>query len=113
MEFFVEEFNEISLTFECIIIDDMIDTAGTLCNAAKLLKENGANKVYALATHPVFSGCAFERITDSVLDAVYTLDTIHHDVLPVKYKAIYSLPKLLASAIQLAHTDTSTQSLFI
>ena len=61
----------------CIIIDDMIDTAGTLCEAAKLLKEKGAKKVYAFASHGLFSGPAAERIRDSqVLDKVITTDSI-------------------------------------
>lgn len=46
----------------CIIVDDMIDTAGTLCEAAKTLKQNGATKVYAFATHGLFNGPAADRI---------------------------------------------------
>ena len=60
----------------CIIIDDMIDTAGTLCEAAKLLKEQGASKVYAFATHGLFSGEAGDRIANSELEKVITTDTI-------------------------------------
>jgi ribose-phosphate pyrophosphokinase len=52
----------------CIIVDDMIDTAGTLCEAARVLKEKGASKVYAFASHGLFSGPAGKRIRDSVLE---------------------------------------------
>ncbi len=60
----------------CVIMDDMIDTAGTLVKAAEVLKERGANKVYAYCTHPVFSGPAVERITASALDEVVVTNTI-------------------------------------
>src|SRR5262245_44210416 len=59
-----------------ILIDDMIDTAGTLCNAAIAVKEHGATAVYALATHGVFSGPAIDRINKSVLEKVWVTDTI-------------------------------------
>ena len=60
----------------CIITDDIVDTAGTLCNAAKALKERGAVKVCAYITHPVLSGPAIERITNSDLDELVVTDTI-------------------------------------
>jgi ribose-phosphate pyrophosphokinase len=60
----------------CVIIDDMIDTAGTLCEAAKVLKEKGAKKVYAFASHGLFSGPAAERIKNSHLEKVITTDSI-------------------------------------
>jgi ribose-phosphate pyrophosphokinase len=60
----------------CVIMDDMIDTAGTLVKAAEVLKERGAQKVYAYCTHPVFSGSAIERIQKSSLDEVVVTDTI-------------------------------------
>ena len=60
----------------CVIVDDMIDTAGTLCKAAKALKDKGAEYVAAYATHPVFSGNALQNINDSVLDEVVVTDTI-------------------------------------
>jgi len=60
----------------CIIMDDMVDTAGTLCKAAQALKERGAVAVSAYCTHPVFSGGAVERIADSELDEVVVTDTI-------------------------------------
>jgi ribose-phosphate pyrophosphokinase len=61
----------------CVIMDDMIDTAGTLVKAAEVLKERGAKKVYAYCTHPIFSGPAIERITQgSALDEVVITNTI-------------------------------------
>ncbi|MFC6671314.1 ribose-phosphate pyrophosphokinase [Marinobacterium aestuariivivens] len=60
----------------CILVDDMCDTAGTLCKAAKALKQNGAAKVYAYATHPVLSGPAVQNLTGSELDELVVTDTI-------------------------------------
>jgi ribose-phosphate pyrophosphokinase len=60
----------------CVLVDDMVDTAGTLCAAARALKENGAAKVVAYATHPVLSGPAIERITNSAIDELVVTDTI-------------------------------------
>ncbi|MEH6502000.1 MAG: ribose-phosphate pyrophosphokinase [Pseudoalteromonas distincta] len=60
----------------CILIDDMVDTAGTLCHAAKALKDHGADKVFAYATHAVLSGKAIENITNSVLDELVVTNTI-------------------------------------
>ena len=61
---------------DCIIVDDIVDTAGTLYNAAKALKDKGANRVLAYCTHPVLSGPAIDIIADSVLDEVVVTDTI-------------------------------------
>ena len=60
----------------CILIDDMVDTAGTLCHAATALKEHGAEKVFAYATHPVLSGKAIENISNSQLDELVITNTI-------------------------------------
>ncbi|MBO4119388.1 ribose-phosphate pyrophosphokinase [Cupriavidus gilardii] len=60
----------------CVIMDDMIDTGGTLCKAAQVLKERGAQKVFAYCTHPVLSGGAAARIAESALDEVVVCDTI-------------------------------------
>ncbi|WP_117147819.1 ribose-phosphate diphosphokinase, partial [Pseudomonas coronafaciens] len=60
----------------CILVDDMVDTAGTLCHAAKALKEHGAAKVFAYCTHPVLSGRAIENIENSVLDELVVTNTI-------------------------------------
>ena len=60
----------------CILVDDMVDTAGTLCTAAKALKERGASKVLAYCTHPIFSGRAIENIDNSLLDEIVITNTI-------------------------------------
>ena len=60
----------------CVIMDDMVDTAGTLTKAAEVLKERGAKKVVAYCTHPVLSGPAIERIVNSPLDELVVTDTI-------------------------------------
>lgn len=61
---------------DCIIVDDMIDTAGTLCEAAKLLKSKGARNVYGFATHGLFSGPAADRIAKSDFNKLIVTDTI-------------------------------------
>ena len=60
----------------CLLVDDIVDTAGTLCAAAEVLKKNGANKVVAYCTHPVLSGTAIDNIDKSTLDEVVVTDTI-------------------------------------
>jgi ribose-phosphate pyrophosphokinase len=60
----------------CVLVDDIVDTAGTLCTAAEALKDEGALAVYAYITHPVLSGKAIERIAGSVMDGMYVTDTI-------------------------------------
>jgi ribose-phosphate pyrophosphokinase len=60
----------------CVIMDDMIDTAGTLVKAAEVLKERGAKSVYAYCTHPILSGPAIERIANSALDEAVVTNTI-------------------------------------
>ena len=60
----------------CVLIDDMIDTGGTLVKAADLLKKQGATKVYSFATHGVFSGPAAEKIANSSLEKVFVTDSI-------------------------------------
>ena len=61
---------------DCVMVDDMIDTGGTLCKAAEALKKNGAKRVFAYATHPVFSGNAYENLKNSVIDQVVVTDSI-------------------------------------
>jgi ribose-phosphate pyrophosphokinase len=100
---------------DCVIIDDMIDTAGTLTNAAKALKDQGARSVSAAATHAVLSGPAVERIAASVLDEVLVSDTIPLSPAAVatgKIKAL-SVSKLLGEAIKRIHNGDSVSSLFV
>ena len=86
----------------CVIMDDMIDTGGTLCKAAQVLKERGAQKVFAYCTHPVLSGGAAARIADSELDEVVVCDTI-----PLSEEAARSGKiRQLSTAALLAETFT-------
>lgn len=98
----------------CIIVDDMIDTAGTLCNGANALKERGAKQVYACATHGVLSGPAIQRITDSVIDELVILDTIcqPEDKKCDKIKFL-SVADVFGEAIKRIYDDTSISEIFV
>jgi ribose-phosphate pyrophosphokinase len=97
-----------------LIIDDMIDTAGTLVKAAEALKRNGADTVYASATHAVFSGPAVERIDASPLKEVVVTNSIPAEraCRSPKVKCL-SVARLLADAILSIHDETSVSKLFI
>ncbi|MCD6525847.1 MAG: ribose-phosphate pyrophosphokinase [Desulfuromonas sp.] len=99
----------------CIIVDDMIDTAGTLCHAAAALRDEGARQVFAYATHAVLSGPALERIGDSCLEEVVVSDTIPCTDKLEQCSNLRQLPvsKLLAEAIRRIHADESVSSLFV
>lgn len=99
---------------DVIIIDDMIDTAGTLCGAAKAIKDRGAKSVIACATHAVLSGPAIERIQNSVLDEVVLLDTIRlsEEKRIDKIKTI-SVAPVLAEAIARIYSDKPVSTLFV
>jgi ribose-phosphate pyrophosphokinase len=99
----------------CLIIDDIIDTAGTLVKAAEALKNAGASKVYACASHPVLSGPAIERISKSVLDQVVVTNTIPQSEAAKNEPKIkvLSIAGLVARAIQSIHEETSVSSLFL
>lgn len=98
-----------------IIVDDMIDTAGTLTQAVDTILRHGAKKVSACATHPVFSGAAITRIQDSQLQEVVVTDTIPLSPLARKCAKIKQLTvaPLLAEAIKRIHGNDSVSSLFI
>jgi ribose-phosphate pyrophosphokinase len=99
----------------CVILDDMIDTAGTLCNAARSLKEHGAKHVFATATHPVLSGPAVERIMDAPLEEVVVTDTIplrEEAVKCGKFRVLTVAP-LLGETIKRIHDSDSVSSLFV
>jgi ribose-phosphate pyrophosphokinase len=98
----------------CVIMDDMIDTAGTLVKAAEVLKERGANRVYAYCTHPVFSGPAIERITNSQLDEVVITNTIPLSAAALACKKIrqLSVAFLFAETIRRISDGESVTSLF-
>jgi ribose-phosphate pyrophosphokinase len=99
----------------CIIMDDMVDTAGTLCKAATALKKDGASKVVAYCTHPVLSGPSVDRVNASDLDALVVTDTI-----PLRDGAAasprirqLSVAGLMAETIRRISNDDSVSSLFI
>lgn len=98
-----------------IIVDDMVDTAGTLTQAAQALADNGAKRVFACATHGVLSGPAVERIEKSVLSALVVTNTISQPEAVLKHPKIkvLSMAKLLGEAIsRITHSD-SVSSLFV
>lgn len=97
---------------DVILIDDMIDTAGTMCKAADVLKQRGAKSVIALGTHPVLSGPAFERIEKSVLDEVVVTNSIPLAHKSTKIKVLSVVP-LFAEVIRRIHYNESVDSLFI
>ncbi len=99
----------------CVIMDDIVDTAGTLCKAAQALKENGAQKVVAYCTHPVLSGGAVDRLHGSALDELIVTDTI-----PLSDQARHcphirqlSAAALMAETIRRISNEESVSSLFI
>lgn len=99
---------------DCVLVDDMIDTGGTLCKAAEALKERSAKRVFAYATHPIFSGNAFDNIKNSVIDEVIVCDTIPLD------PAIKALPNvhtltlsgMLAESIRRISNEESISAMF-
>src|SRR5258706_5905231 len=98
----------------CVILDDIIDTAGTLVKTADALLDAGAREVYACATHPVLSGPAIERISQSQLKQVIVTNTIPLTAAAVKEPKIkvLTIAGLIARAIQSIHEETSVSSLF-
>ncbi len=97
---------------DVIMVDDLIDTGGTMCKAASLLKEKGALSVRAVVTHPVLSGKAYENIENSVLEELVVTDT-----LPIKGESskikVLTVANLFAKAIRKIHDNESISSLFI
>lgn len=100
---------------DCVIIDDMVDTAGTLTNAAKALVDRGATRVFAAATHGVLSGAAVDRIQSSMLEEVVITDTI-----PISDRAresgkfkVLSVSRILGETIKRIHNSDSVSSLFV
>ena len=98
---------------DCILVDDIIDTAGTVCKAAEALKKYGAKRIYGCATHGVLSGPAIERIDNSIMERFVITDTIdlpeekHIDKIDV-----VSVAPILASAILRVNTDRSISKIF-
>jgi ribose-phosphate pyrophosphokinase len=100
---------------DCIIVDDIIDTAGTLCNAARAVMEHGAKRVVAVATHGVLSGPAVQRIQDSPLDEVVVTNSIplSDEAKASKKIKTVSIARLLGEAIRRIHNSDSVSSLFV
>lgn len=99
---------------DCLIVDDIVDSAGTLCNAAAALKERGATSVAAYITHGVLSGAAVERVSKSALDELVVTDTIRptdsaKECANIRY---LSIAPLMAEAIRRISEETSVSSLF-
>ena len=97
----------------CILLDDMIDTAGTITNAANALKDLGAKNVYACCTHGVLSGPAFERINNSAIEELVMLNTIDlpENIDKNKFKSL-SVAPIFAEAIQRIYDDKPISKLF-
>ncbi len=98
-----------------VILDDMVDTAGTLCKAAQALKEHGANEVHGCITHPVLSGPAISRIKESVLESLVVTNTIplSEEAQKVDKIKVLSVSALLGEAIRRIHDEDSVSSLFV
>ena len=100
---------------DCIIVDDIVDTAGTLCNAANALKKNGASKVLAYSVHPVLSGQAIQKISKSKLDQLIVTDTIPLSDSAKACEKIrtISLAPTLAEAIRRINNEESISAMFL
>jgi ribose-phosphate pyrophosphokinase len=99
----------------CVMIDDMVDTAGTLCQAAAALKEHGAERVVAYITHPILSGPAVDRISDSALDELVVTDTIPLSDAASDCGKVRQLgvAELLAETMRRISMDESVSSLYV
>ena len=99
----------------CVMVDDMVDTAGTLCRAAEALKNSGARKVVAYCTHPVLSGKAIENLNDSTLDEIVVTDTIplSQDAEGCKKIRQLSVAGLLGESISRISSGQSLSSMFV
>ncbi|WP_163934279.1 ribose-phosphate pyrophosphokinase [Paraferrimonas sp. SM1919] len=99
---------------DCIVVDDMIDTGGTLAKAAEALKERGANRVFAYATHPVFSGNAPANIKASVIDELIVTDTIPltDEMIATGKVSQLTLSTMLAEAIRRVSNEESISAMF-
>jgi len=97
----------------CLVTDDMIDTGGTMANAVHALKERGAKRVFAAATHPLLNGSAVERLRSSPVEEVVVTNTIHvPEERRFEQLTVLSVAELLAQAIEYIHTNESVSQLF-
>jgi len=97
---------------DVVLVDDLVDTAGTICKAANLLKEKGATSVRAVCTHPILSGKAYENIENSELEELITTDTIGLKQKSEKIKVL-TVADFFAKAIRRIHSHESISELFI
>ncbi|MCV2526265.1 MAG: ribose-phosphate pyrophosphokinase [Candidatus Lightella neohaematopini] len=99
---------------DCLIIDDMIDTASTICEAANVLKKNLAKRIFVYATHPVFSGNAYYNIKNSVIDELIVCDTIPltSTIKLLSNIKILTLANMLAEAIRRINNEESISEMF-
>jgi len=99
----------------CVLVDDLVDTAGTLCQAAQALKDEGAVRVIAYITHPVLSGSAVERISASALDELVVTDTIPlgDEAKKCKRIRVLSVAELLAETMRRIRDEESVSSLYV
>ncbi|HUL45250.1 MAG TPA: ribose-phosphate pyrophosphokinase [Bacteroidota bacterium] len=97
-----------------LIVDDLIDTAGTFCNAVDVLKKSGANEIYGACTHPILSGNAVERISSSPVTKIYVTDTIMVDWKTARLSnvEVLTVSGIFAEAIQRGFNNQSISSLF-
>ncbi len=95
----------------CVVVDDMIDTAGTICAAANLLMENGAQMIYGAATHAILSDPALQRIEDSAFNKIIVTDTLPLETQSPKLQMV-SVAPLLAKAIRAVCDDNSVSAIF-
>ena len=99
----------------CVVVDDMVDTAGTLCKAAQALKEHGAKKVVAYATHAVLSGAAIQNINNSEIDELVVTDTIplsEEGAVSDRIRQI-TVANMLAETLRRVHVGESVSSLYM
>ena len=97
---------------DVVLVDDLVDTAGTLCRAAEIIMKKGAKSVRALCTHPILSGKAYENIENSLLDELLVCDTIPLKRQSPKIKVL-TTAKLFARAIRNTHEHRSISALFV
>jgi ribose-phosphate pyrophosphokinase len=97
---------------QCVLIDDMIDTAGTIVAAAELLKKEGAKEIYVMSTHGLLSGPAGERLAAAPIDKVVVTNTLEVDAKKLGKLEVLSLAPLMATAVNAIFTDESVSQIF-
>ena len=99
-------------TKKCIIVDDLVDSGGTICNAAKALLDNGATSVYGYCSHGVYSGKALDNINNSVLEEMVCTNSIKPTFDVPKSMRYLSVAPLFGEAIMRINSESSISSLF-